>query len=118
MSCVSQFNAEFERVVPAGEDTPTELAHAAALATQLKATLQEVETDLAKAVNPASNGEAFAAKGVRELETTFAAFATYVSDRTALNFSRLQNDDSVAISDWDAGARIVWLTAGLPPPIP
>lgn len=95
VSSIHQLNGEVGRVLPATGDTASERNRAVALATQLGTSLAAVETDLIRSTDAASNGETLALRGVTELRAAMTA-----------------------LSDWDAGARIVWSMAGLSPPLP
>ena len=113
-----QLGAEIGRALAPGGNTARERARIAALTSRLSATLAPIQTDFARTLDPASNGEVLADRGVTELRQAMGAFARLGDDRSAAAFKQLRDETLVALSDWDGGARIVWSMAGLPPPLP
>lgn len=118
MSSFDQLGNEVHRALSPGGATAAERDRAIAIANRLSDTLAPIETELIRSTDPASNGESFTERGVTELRTALDDFAGFANKRTADAFKRLRDAALVAISDWDAGARIVWSMAGLLPPVP
>ncbi|MBV9097046.1 MAG: hypothetical protein JO079_03220 [Frankiaceae bacterium] len=119
VSSIHQIVAELDRALSSARPISTaESGRLGALAQRLRTALAPVEVDLIRSDDAASNGENFAVHGVTELRTALSDIAGFADRPTTQALRRLHDATLVAISDWDAGARIVWSMAGLTPPLP